>query len=146
MNQQEYFARIAWLRRYGDALHRQRQLARRLAEARSAAVRITPAVSSVRVQAKSGSSACERAVERVEEARARVRAAERARKELYAEIFPVIAALPDANERQTLCKRYLRGQSVQEIAAEMGISERWARRLHRNAVANLALDSSALTC
>ncbi len=146
MNQQEYFARIAWLRRYGEAVRKQKALTRRLAEARNAAVRIAPAVSSVRVQAKSGASACERAVERVEEARARVRAAERVRKALYAEIFPAIAALPEANERRVLCKRYIRRLSMPEIAAEIGITERWVRRLHRNAVENLSLDSSAPTC
>ena len=133
MNQQEYFARIAWLRRYGEAVRKQKALTRRLAEARNAAVRIAPAVSSVRVQAKSGASACERAVERV-------------RKALYAEIFPAIAALQEANERRVLCKRYIRRLSMPEIAAEIGITERWVRRLHRNAVENLSLDSSAPTC
>lgn len=146
MNRNEYIARVAWLRRYGDAMYRQRLLARRLAEARAASVRITPVRSSARVQSRAGASAAERAVERIEAARRQVQAQERVRKALYAEIFPAIAALPDAEERRVLCGRYLRGQSVQELAAEMGISERWVRRLHRNAVENLSLDSSAPTC
>ncbi len=144
MNKQEYLTRVAWLRRYGDALYRQRLLARRLAEACAAAVQVTSALSSVRVQSRNGVSACERSVERIEAARGQVQAQERVRKALYAEIFPVIAALPDADERRVLCRRYLRGQSMHELAAEMGVSERTARRIHREAIQKL--DMSAPMC
>ncbi len=144
MDREEYIARVAWLRRYGDAVRKQQALAQKLAEARAAAVRITPVLSSARVQSRDSASAAERAVERIEEARELVQAQELVRKRLYAEIFPVIAALPDADERRVLCGRYLRGQNMIDIAAEMGISERHARRMHREAIQRL--DMSATTC
>lgn len=144
MDRQEYIDRVAWLRRYGDAVRKQKALTQKLAETRTAAVRITPVLSSARVQSRNGASAAACAVERIEAARGQVQQQERVRKALYAEIFPVIAALPDADERRVLCRRYLRGQSMHELAAEMGVSERTARRIHREAIQKL--DMSAPMC
>lgn len=144
MNKQEYLTRVAWLRRYGDAVRKQRELAQKLFDTRASAVQVTSMLSSVRMQSQTRASACERAVERIEAARGQVQAQERVRKALYAEIFPVIAALPDADERKLLCKRYIRCLSMQELAAEMGVSERHARRIHREAIQKL--DMSAPMC
>lgn len=139
LKKSEYDARVAWLRRYQNALRKQRQLEQRLAEAQSAAVSISTALSSVRCQNRDGVSATQRAVERIDEARLRLLAQELACKALYIETVRAILALPDAKEREMLRRRYLRGRSMERIAMELGINERWARRLHRRAILEIQL-------
>lgn len=141
---EDYRERVTWLRRYGDAVRKQRELAQKLFDTRASAVQVTSMLSSVRVQSQTRASACERAIERIEAARGKVQEQERVRKELYAEIFPVIAALPDAGERQVLCKRYIRCISMFEISEEMQISYATAKRIHRIAIAHL--DMSHTKC
>ncbi len=132
---------MAWLRRYQNALQRRRYLAQRLAEARSAAGWVSPCRSGVRSQSRDGASPAERAVERIEEARQRLFRQELACKALYAETMRAILALPNAREREVLRRRYLRGQRMEQISAELAVSRQFAHRLHKNAIQKMELDS-----
>lgn len=146
LEKSEYAARVAWLRRYQDAMRKQRQLAQRLAEARSDAIKITPAYQGVHSQSRNGASAEELAIERIEDARLRLLDHETACKALYAETLRAILTVEDAKEREVLRRRYLHGQGMDRVAEEMDIASRHARRLHRQAIYSVAVDMSALMC
>ena len=47
----------------------------------------------------------------------------------------LIERIVDGRYREVLSRRYLRGQSLEAIAVEMGYNYRWIQRLHRRAVA-----------
>lgn len=47
----------------------------------------------------------------------------------------LIERIEDGRYREVLSRRYLRGQSLEAIAVEMGYNYRWIQRLHRRAVA-----------
>lgn len=144
MDKQEYQARVAWLRRYRQALGRQRLLEELLAERRAAAERVGPLLrpgpGAAARGGASGADALPRAVERIlaasDELAAQIGYAEQLRAETDAEI----RQLPDARQQEILYRRYILGQSFAQIAAALHLEERWVRRLHRRGVEGLRMD------
>ncbi len=134
MDKQEYTTKIVWLRRYRQAIGRADRTAQRLAEAKSAAMRITPSFSSVRCQSRDGVSGTQRSIERIEELESRLLTLREECAGLYRETLRAILTLEHANERMVLRRRYLQGMPMEGIAGEMGITERQARRIHRAAI------------
>lgn len=144
MDKQEYQARVAWLRRYQDAVRKQQNLVLRLHEAKNAAVHISPAMSSVRCQNTDGVSATQRAVERIEDAQAMVLEQMEVCQSLYSQTLNAIMQLPDTKQRRVLRLRYLAGWSMDRIAGDMHVSRQWAITIHRQAIC--LLDALHLTC
>lgn len=137
MDKQEYQARVTWLRRYQDALRKQKNLVLRLREAKSAAGNISPAMSSVRCQNTDGVSATQRAVERIERAEGALLDQREVCNVLYRETLGVILKVPDAKQRRVLRLRYLAGWTMDRIAEDMHYTERNAWYIHRNAIRQL---------
>lgn len=143
MDKQEYDAKVDWLRRYRQAVEKERRLRNRLAEQRGHLAGAAYVGGGVRCQTASGASGIERAVERIERAEGALLAQMERRKSIYAEILRAILRIDDSRQRKVLRMRYLQGMPMHLIAEEMRISLPTAKRLHRKAVA--ALDMTLLT-
>lgn len=144
MDKQEYQARVAWLRRYRDAVRKRKNLVLRLHEAKDAAIHISPAMSSVRYQNTDGVSATQRAVERIERAEGALLDQREVCNTLYRETLGVILKVPDTKQRRVLRLRYLAGWTMYRIAEDMHVSRQWAITIHRQAICSL--DTLHLTC
>lgn len=140
MDKQEYQARVAWLRRYRDAVRKRKNLVLRLHEAKDAAIHISPAMSSVRCQNTDGVSATQRAVERIEDAQEKLLEQEKICSALRIETKKAIFSLEDKSQRSILLYKYIFGLSVQHIAEQERMSMRWVTELHNRAVKNICLD------
>ena len=145
MDKQEYDARIAWLRRYRQAMFRQQLLAEDLAERRAEAERITPLLK----RAVGGASVCgattsadklPKAVEQILAVEAELTAQLARCEAVRAEVLAVIRAEPDERLQELLWRRYILGQTLAQTAAALHIEPRWARRLHRKSIENLKID------
>lgn len=137
MDKQEYQARVAWLRRYRQAVRRQRLLSELLAERHAEAERIGPLLrpspggprqSAVRADK------LPRAVERILAAEADLAQQMRRCEAERAAVLAAIHSLPDERQREVLCRRYILGQTFEQIAGCLHINERWVYRLHRKGV------------
>ena len=52
----------------------------------------------------------------------------------YRKIREAVSQIPDAKEREVLLRRYMQGQSWEEIAERMGVTERWVYQVDRKSV------------
>lgn len=143
MDKQEYNAKVAWFRRYRQAVAKEERLRQRLAEQRGRSMGTASLGSGVYSQTAIGASGIERAVERIERAEGALLDQMECRKGIYAEILRAILRLKDTNQRRVLRYRYLNGMPVNKIAEQLHISRQWVLRLHRQAI--MALDSLHLT-
>ena len=55
----------------------------------------------------------------------------------YRKIREAVSQIPDAKEREVLMRRYMQGQSWEEIAERMGVTERWVYQVHKRAIFSL---------
>ena len=140
MDKQEYDAKVAWLRRYRQAVRRQRLLAEDLAERRAEAERIAPLL---RGGGGSGGSTATpadklpRAVERILAAEAELTAQLARCEAIRQEVLAALGQEQDAQRYELLYRRYVLGQSFSRIAASLHIHGRWAYRLHRQSLEQL---------
>ena len=145
MDNQEYDAKVAWLRRYRQSLQRQRLLAEELAERRAEAERITPLLklsaggSPVR-GAATPADKLPRSVERILAAEAELTAQLARCEEARREVLAALEQEQCEQRYELLYRRYILGHTFELIAAELHIEPRWARRLHRKSIENLKID------
>lgn len=57
--------------------------------------------------------------------------------EHYRKIGEVVSQISDAKEREVLLRRYIQGQSWEEIGERMGVTERWVYQVHKRAIFSL---------
>ena len=133
-----YEEKIEWLRRYRRAKQLERVKWEEAEIAHTEARHITQNISPVPGGSGDG-QALPRSVERIAEA-------ERAAKEqsvqcdaIRKEIFATLEKLSDADEYEILCRRYIRLQKWEQIAAEMHLDLRRVYRKHRKAIDELTI-------
>lgn len=134
----EYQAKVAWLRRYQEARRMQLVLAEELEQLRTDALRITPALTGMPGGTPDGQS-LPRAVERIVQAQQELQAQINLCGGIRRDIVAVINQVGDARDREILRRRYLLGQTWNEIAEAMPMDERNVRRRHHKAVLKIAL-------
>ena len=143
MDKQEYDAKVAWLRRYRQAVRWQRLLAEDLAECRAEAERITPLL---RGGGGTGGSAATpadklpRAVERILATEAELTAQLARCEAVRQEVLAALGQEQDAQRYELLYRRYVLGQGFGQLAAALHLDARWVRRLHQKSIANLEID------
>lgn len=134
MDKQEYAARVEWMKRYRKSKNKENILMLRLSEAKDCASNIHSTSSGVRCQTANGMSGIQRAVERIERAEGALLDQREVCNTLYRETLGVILKVPDTKQRRVLRLRYLAGWTMYKIADQLHITERHARRLHREAI------------
>ena len=129
-----------WLRRYRDALRRERELQDELKEQKARAAGTTAALTGMPGGSGDG-QVLPRAVESIvalqQELQAQINVCGAIRREVAA----VIDRIEEERGREVLRRRYLLGQRFEQIAVEMSLEYRWVRRLHKRAIENLTLES-----
>ncbi len=143
MDKQEYQARVAWLRRYRQAVRRQRLLAELLAERQAEAERISPLLRPLPGGPRQSAARADklpRAVERVLAAEDDLAQQMRRCEAERAAVLAAICSLPDERQREVLTRRYILGQTFEQIAGCLHIDVRWAYRLHLKGVDCLDFD------
>lgn len=144
MDKQEYDARVAWLRRYRQAVRRQRLLAEELAGRRAEAERITPLLAQPGGGPARGAATpadkLPKAVERILAAEAELTAQLAQCEAVRAEVLAVLGQEKNEQRYELLYRRYILGHTFERIAAALHIEPRWARRLHRKSIEKLKID------
>lgn len=128
-----YEEKVRWLRRYQESLRREQELAEEVERLRSEATRITPLLSGMPGGPGGGQKlpcAVERIVQAQQELQEQIEECSNIRKE----IIKTIEQLNGSKDKEILRRRYLLGQSLEEIAELMHYDYRWIRKLHKLAV------------
>lgn len=133
-----YEEKVAWLRRYRQALRRQAELEQEVEQLDSAAKRVTPMLSGMPGGQGDG-NALPRAVENLLEAKAELEAQCDICGDIRREVVAAIEQVTNQRDHEILRRRYILGQRWEEIAAEMHLEYRWVRRLHKRAVGSLSI-------
>jgi len=136
----EYQDKVAWLRRYLEARRMQRVLAEELTQLQADAERVTPQLTGMPGGTPDGQS-LPRAVERIVQAQQELQAQINLCGGIRREVVEVIGQIGDARDHEILRRRYLLGQTWQEIADVMHLELRWVYRRHKKALAILTIKS-----
>lgn len=134
-----YEEKVRWLRRYQESLRREQELAEEVERLQSEATRITPLLSGMPGGAGDGQK-LPRSVERI------VQAKQELEKEIIEcnvirwEVTKAINQIDNPRNNIIFRKRYLLGKTFDAIAIEMDMDSRWIRKLHKKAIATLALN------
>ncbi len=133
-----YEEKKAWLGRYREAEKKYQRLSYQLAEAQTAARRITQSLSSVPGGSSDGQTLA-RAVEREEEAERRAYAQLTICDQLFSEIDAVLGQLKNNKAYCALHKYYLNCLAWERVAEEMNFSPRGIFALSRKAIEQLEI-------
>lgn len=138
---------VEYLQGYQRALLEWQRLCEEADRLRALGARVTSTFDGIPA-GQSGRSKVEAAVEGVSEVLAKADAAKLNVAARRAEVEAAIALLPDERHRTVLRMRYLNGYSWHRVADECGYGERHVRRLHRDALVEIAAirKSSDATC
>ena len=128
-----YDEKVAWLRRYRQALRRQAELEQEVEQLDSAAKRVTPMLSGMPCGPGDG-NALPRAVENLLEAKAELEAQCDICGDIRREVVAAIEQVTNQRDHEILRRRYIIGQKWEQIADSMNINERWLRRCHAKAI------------
>lgn len=139
-----YEEKKAWLERYGAAVRRERLLAKRIYEVRARAESVTQAMRPV-VRGSGHSDKIAHAVEVLDGYQDELAGQVCAARSVYLEVRAAIDRLRDPLLRDVLELRYIDGLALWQAADRLRVSERHARRLHRQAVQELEVPPSAQT-
>lgn len=131
-----YEEKKVWLGRYREAEKKYNRLSERLAEAQTAARRITQNLSAVPGGSGDGQNLA-RAVEREEEAERKAYAQRAICDTLFEEIDEALEQLEDYRDYCVLREYYLNLKTWEQIAAGMNISPRWLHNLRARAIEQL---------
>ena len=144
MDREEYNTKVAWLRRYRQAVRRQELLAEALAEQRAQAERITPLLEpGAAGSARGGATRADklpRAVERILAAQAELEAQIEHCEVVRREVLAVLKQERDPQRYEILYRRYILEQGFAQAAAALHLEVRWAYRLHRQSLEQLDVD------
>ena len=135
--------KIAYLRRYRQAVAYQRDLTERIAVLRSRAETVTASLTGMPGgHSSAGDAAYTRCVERMDRERQKLCDAVRRCCETQAEVCSVIEAVPDGALRRLLYLRYISGYTWERIAVEMNYGFRHVCRLHGAALDLIEINMS----
>ena len=128
----EYSEKIAWLRRYREAVQREETLAQEIEALRCQAARVTQALTGM--PGSGDGQALPRAVEQILEAQEKLQAQAARTAESRTQVAAVIYGVDDPLRQDILTRRYILGQRWERIAADRGFTLRRVLQLHRSAV------------
>lgn len=141
ISSEEYARRVAWLRRYLEAMRQRKLLADALAECRARAERSTGFWGGLPSGQSPNTDRTGRSIEYIEAAQQRLAEHTKQCATLRAEVLAVIRQEPDKRLRKLLHRRYILGRTMAEISRELQISARYTNRLHKEAVIALNVDA-----
>ena len=133
-----YEDKVAWLRRYRQALRRQVELEQEVDQLDSAAKRVTPMLSGMPGGQGDG-NALPRAVESIIQAKRELEMQISVCGEVRREVVAAIDQIDNPRDHEILRRRYILGQRWEEIAVEMHLEYRWVTRRHRRSVESMIL-------
>ena len=129
--------KVRWLRRYRDALRLEEELRQELEDQRSRACKTTAALTGMPGGGGDG-QALPRAVESIiaaqQELQAQINLCGATRREVVA----VLDQVADERDHEILRRRYLLGQTYEQIAEKLDISVRYCIKLHVEAIKRLS--------
>ena len=133
-----YEDKVAWLRRYRQALRRQVELEQEVDQLDSAAKRVTPMLSGMPGGQGDG-NALPRAVESIIQAKRELEMQISVCGDVRREVVAAIDQIDNPRDHEILRRRYILGQRWEEIAVEMHLEYRWVTRRHRRSVESMIL-------
>ena len=128
----EYSEKIAWLRRYREAVQREETLAQEIEALRCQAARVTQALTGM--PGDGDGQALPRAVEQILEAQEKLQAQAARTAESRTQVAAAIDGVTDPLRRDILTRRYILGQRWERIAADQNFTLRRVLQLHRSTV------------
>lgn len=135
----EYSEKIAWLRRYREAVQREETLAQEIEALRCQAARVTQALTGM--PGGGDGQAIPRAVERIMETQMLLAAEAVRAVNVHDQVKAAIDGVTDPLRRDILTRRYILGQRWERIAADNHRDLRWMLRLHHRTVEDLTIES-----
>ena len=133
----EYSEKIAWLRRYREAVQREETLAQEIEALRTQAARVTQALTGM--PGGGDGQAIPRAVEQIADAQQQLQEEAARAADVRASVCAAIGTVADPLRRDILTRRYILGQRWERIAADNDLVMRQVFRLHHRAVEALDL-------
>lgn len=128
-----YEEKVRWLRRYQESLRREQELVEEVERLQSEATRITPLLSGMPGGLGDGQKV-PRAVEKIEEAHRKLEKQICECIKIRIEVIDCIEGAETIKEKELLRRRYILGQSFEEISDKMHLEYRWVRRVHKYSV------------
>ncbi len=128
----EYSEKIAWLRRYREAVQREETLAQEIEALRCQAARVTQALTGM--PGGGDGQALPRAVERIMETQMLLAAEAVRAVNVHDQVKAAIDGVADPLRRDILTRRYILGQRWERIAADQNFTLRRVLQLHRSTV------------
>lgn len=132
-----YENKVAWLRRYRQALRDEARLRDRIKAVRSRAESTTQALRPVVGGDSQDGTKIERCAELLDQYQQQLQNQLVASEQIRVEIETAIQALPSALQRDVLQARYIDGLPVWRTANRLHISERWVLNNQNRAIKNL---------
>ena len=139
MTPMSYNDKIKWLHRYQDSLRRERELEREVDQMETLATRVTPRLSGMPGGGADGQS-LPRAVEGIIRAKQELEAQVNVCKAIRAEVVAALEQITNPRDHEILRRRYVLGQTWEQIAVETFYSYKQVRRRHSRCVEALDLD------
>lgn len=128
----EYSEKIAWLRRYREAVQREETLAQEIEALRTQAARVTQALTGM--PGGGDGQAIPRAVEQIMETQMLLAAEAVRAVNVHDQVKAAIDGVTDPLRRDILTRRYILGQRWERIAADNNFTLRRVLQLHRSTV------------
>ena len=134
-----YQEKLAFLRRYREAVQQEDTILQEIEALRCQAARVTRALTGM--PGGGDGQAIPRAVEQILEAQEKLQAQAARTAECRTQVTAAIDGVADPLRRDILTRRYILGQRWERIAADNNRDLRWMLRLHRRAVEDLTIES-----
>lgn len=132
-----YQEKLAFLRRYREAVQQEDTILQEIEALRTQAARMTQALTGM--PGSGDGQALPRAVEQILEAQEKLQAQAARTAECRTQVAAAIYGVPDPLRRDILTRRYILGQRWERIAADNDLVMRQVFRLHHRAVESLDL-------
>ena len=138
-----YKEKLHYLEQYQNAVARQQLLEQEIEQLRTEATRMTAALTGMPGAKGGGQDRIPRAVERIMEAQALLEAQLASCFSSRARVTQAISSVPSEQQQEVLHRRYVMGQSFEQIADDMGFVLRRAYQLHRAGVEQMQWEEGA---
>ncbi len=125
-----YSEKVEWLRRYRAALKKEKLLRDELQTLRERSIGCGQALNGMPRAASDGQS-LPRAVESIRKAQQELECQINACGAIRREVVAAIETVPDDRDQEILRRRYLLGETFEQISAKMLLEYRWVRRRHK---------------
>lgn len=125
---------VDWMKQYQRAKYREKLARAELEQARDGVLRLSHPLQGMPQPTGSHSDRTAQAAERLDLARRACNTAVVRTRMARAAVEQAVAGVEDITLQELLRRRYLLGQTLGQIAREIGMDYRWVRRLHRRAV------------